>query len=116
MAFQHEQAFSHERDSVKAQQKLVDEIVFAADRFDLGHDPWGVETLIRGAGKNEALECLEIDSVRRHACVYDARASRGFAHRTGMTNRAIQKDPIEPLSIAARDTDRQIFARFVEET
>src|SRR5439155_16042115 len=58
MAFQHEQAFAHERDSVKAQQKSVDEIVSAANRFDLSHHPRGVKTLVRCAGENETFERL----------------------------------------------------------
>ena len=101
MAFQHEQAFLHEWDGVKAQQKSVDEIVIAADCFDLRHHPRRIETLVRCAGKNETFERLEIDCVRRHSRVDDGRALRRFTHGTGVTNRAVQKNAFDPLRVAA---------------
>ena len=89
MTFQHEQSLAHERDRVIAHEKSIDEIVSAADRFNLGHHPWSVEALVGCACENETLESLQIDGVRRHASVDDGASLRRFAHGTSVTNRAI---------------------------
>ena len=100
MTFEHEQAFAHERDRVIAHEKSVDEIVLAANRLHLSHHPRSVEPLIRCAVKNEALERLKIDRVRRHAGVNTARTLRRFAHATSVTNRAVQENAINSLRVA----------------
>src|SRR5262249_3564846 len=78
MTFEHEQAFAHERDRIIAHQKSIDEIVLAADRLHLRHHPRSVKPLIRCARKNETLEALEIDGVRRHACINHRRSLRRY--------------------------------------
>ena len=73
----------------------------ATDAFDLMQKAIGREALIGRAPKDEPFERFQIDCVRRHAGVKNARALRRRPDRPGMTNGAVEKDAIDTLSVAA---------------
>ena len=100
MAAEHDEALAHEGQRVETHDHAIDEIVVAADGFDLGQDAIGGEALIERAGEDETLEGAEIDGVRRHPGVKRARFLGRLTHGADVADRAIEENTIDALRVA----------------
>src|SRR5437763_3439555 len=114
VAGKQEQPLAHKRDGVVAHQLSVQEIVVCAYTLHLCDEAICGEALVCGAGKDEALKRTKVDRVRWHSGVEDCLALRRLTHGADVANCAIQEDAVNALSVALRNTYRQVLAVFIE--